>query len=75
MYVLLVHLFVCFAHVSFCSFFSSSWCQGLAAVCDCGTPWIFLLTFFYNFGQNSIQTDEMLLNSANVISLLNTFAL
>ena len=42
-YVLLVHLFVCFVRVSFCHF--SSWCRGLAAVCDCGTPWIFLLTF------------------------------
>ena len=26
------------------SFFSSSWCQGLAAACDCDTPWTFLLT-------------------------------
>ena len=26
-------------------FFSSSWCQGLDPVCDCGTPWIFLLIF------------------------------
>ena len=24
--------------------FSSSLCQGLAAACDCGTPWTFLLT-------------------------------
>ena len=46
--VLLVHLFVCFVLVSFLSFFSSSWCRGLAAVCDCGTPWTFLLTFFRN---------------------------
>ena len=38
--------FVCFVRVSFCHFFSSSWCRGLAAVCDCGTPWTFLLTFF-----------------------------
>ena len=22
------------------------WCRGLAAVCDCGTLWTFLLTFF-----------------------------
>ena len=28
------------------SFFSSSWCRWLTAVCDCGTPWTFLLTFF-----------------------------
>ena len=26
--VLLVHLFVCFVRVSFCHFFSSSWCRG-----------------------------------------------
>ena len=24
----------------------SSWCLGRAAVCDCGTPWTFLLQFF-----------------------------
>ena len=29
----------------FLSFVSSSWCQGLAAASDCGTPWTFLLTF------------------------------
>ena len=28
------------------SVFSSSWCMGRAAVCDCGTPWTFLLPFF-----------------------------
>ena len=27
-------------------FSSSSWCLGLAAVCDCGTPWTFLLPLF-----------------------------
>ena len=36
--------FVYFARVDFFSFFSSSWCQGLAGACDCGTPWTFLLT-------------------------------
>ena len=25
---------------------SSSWCLGRAAVCDCGTPWTFLLPVF-----------------------------
>ena len=40
-------LFVYFACVSFSvSIFSSSWCRGLAAACDCGTPLTFLLTFF-----------------------------
>ena len=28
------------------SVFSSSWCLGRAAVCDCGTPWTFLLPLF-----------------------------
>ena len=27
---------------------SSSWCLGRAAVCDYGTPWTFLLPFFYS---------------------------
>ena len=40
--------FVClFCACMFLSFFSSSWCRGLAAVCDCGIPWTFLLTFFH----------------------------
>ena len=39
--------FVClFCAFMFLSFFSSSWCRGLAAVCDCGIPWTFLSTFF-----------------------------
>ena len=38
--------FVClFCACMFLSFFSSSWCRGLAAVCDCGIPC--LLTFFF----------------------------
>ena len=41
--VLLMHLFVLYVLVF--DNFSSSWCRGLAAVCDCGTPWTFLLTF------------------------------
>ena len=28
---------------------SSSWGLGRAAVCDCGTPWTFLLPFFLRF--------------------------
>ena len=42
----------CFSYVcSICaclglSVSSSSWCLGRAAVCDCGTPWTFLLPFF-----------------------------
>ena len=37
--------FVCFVRVGFCQF-SLPLSSGLAAVCDCGTPWTFLLTFF-----------------------------
>ena len=33
------------------SFVSSSWCKGLAAACDCGTPWTFPIFFFYQTGQ------------------------
>ena len=29
--MLIVHLFASYAHVNLCHFFSSSWCQGLAA--------------------------------------------
>ena len=29
------------------SVFSSSWCLGRAAACDCGTLWLFLLPFFF----------------------------
>ena len=51
--MLLVRLFVCFVHVSFLSFFPSSLCRGLAAVCDCGTHWTFLLTYL----ENSVRSD------------------
>ena len=42
-----------FVRTIFFSFYSSSWCQGFAAVCDCGTPWTFLLTFFTCFKHNN----------------------
>ena len=39
------HVFVClFCTHQFLSFFSSTWCQGWTAACNCGTPWTFLLT-------------------------------
>ena len=46
---LILVLFVC--SVCACldlSVSSSSWGLGRAAVCDCGTPWTFLLPFFLN---------------------------
>ena len=40
--------FVClFCTCYVLSCFSSSWCRGLAEVCDCNTPWTFLLTFYF----------------------------
>ena len=82
--VLLVHLFVYFAHVNHLgfSFFSSSWCQGLAAACDCDTPWIFLLTFFHVLRQDKIQFElgEVIrkcvlghMRTTNPRSLISTF--
>ena len=44
--VLIVHLFVSYAHVNLCHFFSSSWCRGLAATSACGSSLTFLFTFF-----------------------------
>ena len=44
--LVLFRTFVRFARVSFLSISSSSWCLGRAAVCDCGTPWTFLLPFW-----------------------------
>ena len=44
--MLIVHLFVIYAYVNLCHFFSSSWCRGLAAASACGSSWTFLFTFF-----------------------------
>ena len=35
---------------------SSSWCLGRAAVCDCGTPWTFLLPFWVEKYSDSLKT-------------------
>ena len=43
--MLIVHLFVSYAHVNLCHFFSSSWCRGLAAASACGSSWTFQFTF------------------------------
>ena len=40
----------------FLSFFSSSWCQGLTAVCDCDTPWTVLLTFLIPWRTSLLTT-------------------
>ena len=46
--MLIVDLFVSYAHVNLCHFFSSSWCRGLAAAFACGSSWTFLFTFFHS---------------------------
>ena len=43
---LILLLFVRLFDLCLFGFSSSSWCLGRAAVCDCGTPWTFLLPFF-----------------------------
>ena len=40
--------------------FSSSWCRGLAVVCDCGTPWTFLLTVLKDSNQTIGKTTEFI---------------
>ena len=45
-FVSIVHLFVSYAHVNLCHFFTSSWCQGLAATSACGSSLTFLFAFF-----------------------------
>ena len=35
------------AFVRFAFVWTSSWCLGWAAVCDCGTPWTSFTFFFY----------------------------
>ena len=37
---------------------SSSWCLGRAAVCDCGTPWTFLLLFFDTDHSSVISCEQ-----------------
>ena len=42
-------ILVFFVHLCLLDFSvsSSSWCLGRAEVCNCGTPWTFLLPFFF----------------------------
>ena len=44
-FVLIVHLFVSYAQVNLCHFFSSSWCRVLAAASASDSSWTFLFTF------------------------------
>ena len=47
-FVLIVHLFISYAHVNLCHFLSSSWCRRLAVASACGSSWTFLFTCFIN---------------------------
>ena len=56
--LILVFSYVCSICVCLdLSVFSSSWCLGRAAVCDCGTPWTFLLPFFPEHVKTFVQSD------------------
>ena len=46
-FVLIVHLFVSYAHFNICRFFSFSWCRGLTAASACGSSWTFLFNFLH----------------------------
>ena len=49
LFVLRVYVFVIFPY---------SLCRGLAAVCDCGIPWTFLLTFYSEEIRTVIRKSE-----------------
>ena len=53
---ILRHCFEC------CLFFVWPWCLGRAAVCDCGTPWTFLLPFFVDARCRLIHISSCLLS-------------
>ena len=57
--------FVRFALVWLMSVSSSSWYLGRAAVCDCGTPWTFLLPFLVCRNANSQRSRILQPHSAN----------
>ena len=43
--MLIVHLFVSYARVNLCHFFTSFRCRRFAAASACGSSWTFLFTF------------------------------
>ena len=56
--MLIVHLFVSYAHVNLCIFFfSSCWCRGLAAASACGSSWTFLFTLLFSVYINDLAQD------------------
>ena len=59
-------LFV-FSSVSFCLFSLS---RGLAAVCDCDTPWTFLVTFFLLYLHGMFCTLSMCMRRCYILSAI-----
>ena len=66
-FVLIVHLFVRYAHVLY-HFFSSSWCQGLASTSACGFPRTFLFTYFIDRVKRYLQSLLMCKTEKSSIS-------
>ena len=57
--MLIVHLFVSYAHVNLCHFFSSFWCRGLAAASACGSSWTFQFIFLVIAGDLNLLLIPM----------------
>ena len=64
----IVHLFVSYAHVGLCHFFSSSLCRGSAAASACGSSWTFLFTFL-QFYVNRWDTLTPMFKILNMLKL------
>ena len=54
--MLIVHLFLSYAHVNPCHSSSSSCCRGLAAASACGSTWTFLFTFLLTIVKVTFKT-------------------
>ena len=67
--MLIVYLFVSYAHVNLCHSFSSSWYQELTATSACGSSWTFLFTFFNG---NSIVLYYRYLNKITLFAIIPT---
>ena len=61
-----MHLFVCFVRVSFCHFLFRL--VSGAVVCDCGTPWTFLLTVLKDSNQTIGKTTEFIFLNMNTVN-------
>ena len=60
-FLLIVHLFVSYAHVKLCHLISSVWCRGLAAAFACGSSCFFLFFFLFTFFGLPLMLTEILI--------------